>query len=356
MSETNCFFSIIMPVYNTERYLMDAAESVLAQTFGCFELLLIDDASPDGSGALCDALQARDARVRAVHLTKNRGLSGARNAGLDLAAGRYVYFMDSDDTIDETLLESVFRSLRENPAQAVLFGMYEEYFDASGAKKGVHEVKWRRAALRGRALRREIIKLESASLYGYAWNKVYDLERVRALGLRFETVPLIEDIRFNVAFFMDAHSLNCLDAALYRYAKRGTGSLTAKFAPDYYALHMERVRLLREQYLYWNMYTDEVKAVLGAVYARFLLSALQRNCDKRANMTHDARKNFVKELRESELYRELMPYAKPKSAGARAVAVLLKAKAETTPLLLARAVHAVERGLPLLFARVKQNR
>lgn len=350
------FFSVIMPVYKAERYLLAAAGSVLKQTFKDFELILVDDASPDACGAFCEVLQKKDGRVKALHQADNGGLSRARNAGLDAAHGRYVCFVDADDEISETLLESVYRSLTENPAQAVMFGMREEYCSENGNVKSVHEVKYPLMALRGDALRREIIRIEAASLYGYACNKTYELDFINQRKLRFEVVPLIEDIRFNVAFFMEAESLNCLDTAPYHYKKRGGESLTAKFAPDYYALHMERVRILKEQYQYWGMYDAEVKKTLGAVYVRFVLSALQRNCDKRAHMSHGARKNFVRELLKSELYRELMPYADPRGKAARTVAALLRSKNETALLALGRAVHTVERRLPFLFARVKQSR
>ncbi|HWR18600.1 MAG TPA: glycosyltransferase family 2 protein [Clostridia bacterium] len=350
------FFSVIMPVYRTENYLKSAAQSVLEQTFSDFELLLIDDFSPDMCGAICDALEGSDVRVRVVHLKKNEGLSGARNAGLTLARGRYVCFMDSDDTIDKTLLESLYNSLKNAPAQAVMFGMCEEYYDKFGRLKSTHEVIYREVNLRDENLRREIILIEQASLYGYACNKAYELAFIKEKGLTFKNVKLIEDIRFNVDFFMDAQSLNCLKTAPYHYKKRGGESLTAKFAPDYYALHMERVRLLKSQYESWGMYDENVKQVLGAVYARFILSALERNCDKRANRSLQARKSFVKELITDELYRELMPYAKPEGRLARAALRVLKSKNEAAILLLGRTVHTVSSSLPFLFARAKQSR
>jgi glycosyltransferase involved in cell wall biosynthesis len=350
------FFSVIMPVYKAERYLLEAAGSVLRQTYKDFELILVDDASPDACGTFCEVLQKKDGRVKALHQAENGGLSRARNAGLDAAQGYYVCFVDADDEISETLLESIHRSLIDNPAQAVMFGMREEYCTADGSVKSVHEIKCPPMALRGDKLRREIIKIEAASLYGYACNKAYELDFINQRKLRFEVVPLIEDIRFNVAFFMQADSLNCLGTAPYHYKKRGGESLTAKFAPNYYALHMERVRLLKEQYQNWGMYDLEVKQTLGAVYVRFVLSALQRNCDKRAHMSHAARKNFVRELMKSEFYRELVPFANPQGKTARTVAALLRSKNETALLALGRAVYTVERRLPFLFARAKQSR
>lgn len=89
-------FSIIIPVYNVEQYLDECVKSVLAQTYTDFEILLIDDGSPDNSGALCDKLAKEDSRIRVFH-QENRGLSGARNTGIRNAVGEYLQFLDSDD-------------------------------------------------------------------------------------------------------------------------------------------------------------------------------------------------------------------------------------------------------------------
>lgn len=90
--------SIIVPVYKVEKYLDTCVRSILAQTFTDFELILVDDGSPDGCGALCDAYAKEDPRVSVLH-KKNGGLSSARNVGIEAAGGKYIGFVDSDDYI-----------------------------------------------------------------------------------------------------------------------------------------------------------------------------------------------------------------------------------------------------------------
>lgn len=96
--------SVIVPVYNTEKYLRRCVDSILAQTFTDFELLLIDDGSTDGSGAICDEYAKKDSRVRVFH-KENGGVSSARNLGLDNAIGEYITFIDSDDFIEKSYFE-----------------------------------------------------------------------------------------------------------------------------------------------------------------------------------------------------------------------------------------------------------
>ena len=100
--------SIIVPVYKTEAYLPRCIDSILAQTFTDFELILVNDGSPDRCGAICDECAARDNRIRVIH-KENGGVSSARNAALDVAVGTYIAFVDSDDTVSETYLEDLMQ-------------------------------------------------------------------------------------------------------------------------------------------------------------------------------------------------------------------------------------------------------
>ena len=121
-------FSIIIPVYNVERYLDTCVESVLAQTFTDFEVLLIDDGATDSSGTICDCLAEKDSRVRVIH-QENQGLSGARNTGIREAKGYYLLFLDGDDWWSHpAVLENVARRLEETQADVLSFD-YQKSFD-----------------------------------------------------------------------------------------------------------------------------------------------------------------------------------------------------------------------------------
>lgn len=118
--------SIIVPVYNVEKYLEKCVRSILAQTFTDFELILVDDGSPDGSGAMCDQFAEQDQRVKVIH-KKNGGLSDARNAGIEIAQGEFLGFVDSDDYIEEDMYEMMYKNTIETNADIATCGVYDVY-------------------------------------------------------------------------------------------------------------------------------------------------------------------------------------------------------------------------------------
>lgn len=121
--------SVIVPVYKTEQYLERCVKSIVSQTYRDIEVILVDDGSPDGSGKLADMLASADERIRVVH-KENGGLSSARNAGLDIAIGEYVSFVDSDDFISQTMLENMHRLMKSTGADVVATGRIDKYEDS----------------------------------------------------------------------------------------------------------------------------------------------------------------------------------------------------------------------------------
>ena len=113
--------SVIVPVYNVEKYIRRCVDSILAQTFEDFELILVDDGSPDNCPAICDEYAAKDNRVRVIH-QENGGVSGARNAALNVATGEYIAFCDSDDWWETGFLESMVSSAHSSRADMVMTG------------------------------------------------------------------------------------------------------------------------------------------------------------------------------------------------------------------------------------------
>ena len=202
--------SIIVPVYKTERFLSACISSILAQTFTDFELILVDDGSPDSCPALCDAAAAKDSRIRVIH-QKNCGLSGARNAGLDAAEGEWIAFVDSDDTITPDFCAKLYHAAQEAGAQMAVCN----YRQVDEALTPIREQYLH--------VRREVLTpeqaLEHSTLLPYmvVWNKLY--HRSIFAQLRFAEGKLNEDTLLIAYAYEKADRIANIPDALYLYRK-----------------------------------------------------------------------------------------------------------------------------------------
>ena len=128
MTMPNPTISVIVPVYRAEKYLEECVRSILAQTYRDFELLLVEDGSPDRCGEICDRLAEQDRRITVIH-KKNEGVSIARNTGIDRARGAYLPFVDSDDTLDEGFLEAALSDLERSGTDLYISGLWMETWE-----------------------------------------------------------------------------------------------------------------------------------------------------------------------------------------------------------------------------------
>lgn len=352
------YFSIVMPAYGVEKYIEKAIKSIQKQTYTDWELIVVDDCTPDKSAKLAQRFAEKDERIRVIHHEKNQGLSLARNSGLKEARGEYIWFMDPDDYVDGDVLSKVKDSLEKNPAEVVLFGLVEEYYDRRGKLEYTHTIcPQEKLYDRQEELRKAVIYLERQTLYGYAWNKIYHLGYIRQMRFQYENVTLIEDFLFNVKYFMDIKRLNILGIAPYHYAKRLCANLTNKFVPEYFALHRQRIELLFDQHAYWNLCTKEVREILGSLYGRYILSALERNCDKRSGMKHTQRYLWCRGLFSQGLFNELIPAAKAEDSRILAFALIfLRWKKTLLCLAMGRTIYVIRKGFPMVYSKAKSGR
>ena len=217
--------SIIIPVYNVEQYIERCVESVLEQTYDNLDILLIDDGSRDGSGALCDALANNDERIRVFH-KKNGGLSDARNMGLDKSKGEYVFFLDSDDYIHKNTIEILYNELFLSGADFVIaekkdvYDLNRSYHTIS---KDYKKIEWGKL---------EFLK----ELYGnkgiqctVAWGKLYKKELFKEI--RYPVGLLSEDEATMYKLGLMSKKVSYLELPLYYYMQRGD-SIMGNEKPD----------------------------------------------------------------------------------------------------------------------------
>lgn len=288
-------FSIIVPVYNTEKYLDRCVKSLLSQTLSDIEVILVDDGSPDGSGRICDDFSAGDPRVRAIH-KKNEGQGIARNAGLDLASGEYVLFIDSDDYIEEDTCSRLFSYMKEKKVQLCSFGYIIE--DPSGGEVYRPEISER--IYRKEEIRDEFIhhffgdSSEQDELRGVsACMTAFQREMIEKYQIRFpsERQVLSEDTVFSLEFCRHIDGAAVLPAFFYHYVQNES-SFSHAYRPDRYPLTLRLCSILEDyarQYGILEKVRGRINRVMWVSLMECLKQEVKREDTNRKQIVYNVR-------------------------------------------------------------------
>ena len=221
---TNFRFSIIVPIYNVEKYLKQCVDSVLSQTFKDFELILVNDGSPDGSPKLCDEYACKDHRIRVIH-KQNGGLSSARNSGIRDSKGEYVLFLDSDDYwANPSMLEDI-NDLLDNTDVVII----KHYFHYEHNNEDVLAcVDFSESDFKDDVFEHQMRQLVSQQLFdACAWNKVVRREILTNNDIYFEEGIIAEDLDWAARIMLYAKRVRVLEKPGYAYRKGRVGALTS---------------------------------------------------------------------------------------------------------------------------------
>lgn len=228
--------SIVIPIYNVEKYLNRCVDSVIHQTYRNIEIILIDDGSPDKSPQLCDDWCQKDSRIRVVH-KQNAGLGMARNTGIENAAGEFICFFDSDDFVETTLIEKVYKAAKKYDAQSVIYGY--NCVAVTGEVRKTNIPIGTQKVFKGAEVR-ELLLLEMidsvpnehriSKISMSAWSKLYSMELIQKTGWRFcsEREYSCEDLYSHLHWYADVDTAVVIFEPLYNYCDNGT-SLTKTY-------------------------------------------------------------------------------------------------------------------------------
>ena len=207
MNEVYPKISVIVPVYKAEAYLHRCVDSLLAQTFQDFEVLLIDDGSPDRSGEICDEYARKDSRVRVFH-KENGGVSSARQYGMDHAQGEYTIHADPDDWVEPTMLEELYRKAKEEDADMVICDFY---YEKQGKTK---EEKQKPSSLEHTTVLSELFY----NLHGSSWNKLIRRRCFEKSNIKYPLeLSYCEDLFVNACLLANDIRVGYLPKAFYHY-------------------------------------------------------------------------------------------------------------------------------------------
>ena len=292
------FFSVIIPIYNVERYIRRGIECLMAQTFKDFEIVMIDDSSTDGGGKLCDEISRKYANVTVIHQA-NTGSGGARNAGIEAASGQYLAFYDIDDLVSPDWLERIYEYIVQYHPQLLIYG----YREVNTRYQTNIPYRFGFARYESNAeLRSQYVDTISGMNFnnGFVWNKVYELRFIKEHDIRFENLRIQQDEVFNLSIYPLVDHVLVVPDVLYEYYVYYNGNTASHYIPDRLDIYRRVRDAFVEMYQDWGLQDERF---LKYIYNRFYGSVLQHinyNLYHPANgLTSSERKQELKKVFEA---------------------------------------------------------
>ena len=177
--------SILMPVYNACEYLEETVDSILNQTYEEFELVIVNDGSSDNTGVICNRLEEKDDRIRVIH-KENTGVSDTRNIALDNAKGKYIAFIDSDDSVHKDYLKILLSSIEKSKGQLAVCGFKERKISTNGQIEELSRVFYPKEVIAIEDMKDLIMDFGNSGLLNPLWNKLYSREIIEENNIRFK--------------------------------------------------------------------------------------------------------------------------------------------------------------------------
>jgi len=346
--------SVIMPAYGVEAYIERAVDSLLGQSFADFELIIVDDGSPDRTGELADALAARDARVRVIHQA-NAGAPIARNRAMREAQGRYFFFMDADDWAEGDMLKDMVAMAQAHQLDAVVAGFYiDTYYSETRFYRqrlcAAPEIFTSRQAFRQAAWR----LFDKNQLYP-PWNKLLRADYLRARHIEFPDT-FWDDLPFNLAVFRDIERVGVTDRAYYHFIRARAESEGARYREGVYEKREEEHRWMQELYACWGVSDPNSEEMIQRRYAERMLGCVENVAGPACPLSRRDKLAKVREMVNNPALRRALAVARPHSLVLKLLFLSLKTRCAPLVLCEGRFMSFVKRRAGHLFAALRANR
>jgi len=284
--------SVIVPIYKVEKYIHRCIDSILNQTYTSLEIILVDDGSPDNCGKIIDKYKVKDNRIKVIH-KKNGGLSDARNAGMKIASGEFIVFVDSDDWLEKNMIELMIQSNRYYRADIVQSAFFYAYENKRLIDNRYSSRKDESVLLNKKSLMFELVINEKVK--NFAWGKLYKTELIKDIpfkeGVLFEDVFWAHQVMHRVNKFVIIHK------PLYNYYQRND-SIVA----NYSSRNLDILKGLKERHLFLQQHYPELlnesyKMILKTSLIHYNLLLMSRKKESSYVHMKDIKTNIKKDLK-----------------------------------------------------------
>ena len=292
--ENNPKISIIIPIYNAERFIDRCMKSVYAQTFTDVEIILVNDGSTDNSAAICK--KYRDADPRITYIEKENGGAGsARNAGMDAARGEYLAFPDADDWFEPQMYDELYALAKSGDFDVIFSGVnyYKQTGDGGTEYSRTQNIE--AVAFTDQAACRENIMtfFPTTTIFDVPWNKLYKRRIVTENNLRFTDIRRCQDATFNIDFYDHISSAASIDKAYYDYMENTADDVRRKFPKDYMDTIVFYYPRLIGILSGWGVHQGDIKRHYDSTFVLSVYSTADRYDNPRWELTKEEQRAYI---------------------------------------------------------------
>lgn len=346
--------SVIIPVYGVEDWVGRAIESVQAQTYEDFELILVDDGSPDRSGAVCDDYARRDQRISVIH-KKNGGAASARNAAIAVARGTYLFFMDADDWCEPDMLARMHACAEHDSLDLVVAGFYIDTYRSDEKffreKKSLPSKRYASA----QEFRRDAYRLFDCNLLYTPWNKLYRASYLREHGIEFPNVWW-DDLPFNLAVLRDIERVALMEDAFYHFLRARSESENTKYRAGTFEKREEENGWMRELYEHWGVCDENAREFLARRHVERVVGCIETLTCADCPLTSAEKKSEVARMVLAPSVQQAVAEARPGSFMMRAMLAPIRWRKPGLMMMESRFISWVKRNFVGVFAYLKAHR
>ncbi|GAB2498687.1 glycosyltransferase [Alkalibacterium psychrotolerans] len=318
--------SIIMPVYNSSKYLNKAINSVLYQTFEDYELIIIDDGSKDNSLSIIEDYALADSRIK-VMTQPNKGPSSARNKGLEAASGQYVYFIDSDDEVSDSLLAKSIEKINENFPDVLMFGMCIEEVGRNEEIKSKIITKASKGMYTSENFSNLTVDNDFHDLLGFTTNKLYKRDVLTHYNIKFdEEIHYLEDMFFNKKVFKCVNNFEIIDDCLYYYKRRKRTSGANTFQNKFFDLQMEAVRARKELLEDWEFERIKIETEVANLHMLAIKATCSVLFKQTNNLTFKEKCMYIDQVLQNPLTANRMKHYSASTTGDKMLKFIVNQK------------------------------
>lgn len=322
----NIKLSILMPVYNGEKYIAKSINNILNQTFTNFELIIVNDGSIDSSKEICEQFSEIDNRIKVIN-KKNTGVSDTRNELLKKATGEYIGFVDSDDKIDEKMFEVLVNKIEKYKSDLVVCGFIEEKIIDDKVVNQIEKNYYHKEYENIEEMKTTFMELLNSESLHPLWNKLYKREIIEKNNIKFnKNFKTGEDFIFNLEYLLNAKDISFCNENFYYYAKRSNGSITHQYIDDMYGKGIDIHNKLEEFLKKMNLFTEENQYILCGNHLMGVFSAFLNLFHKDCNMTLDEKCKCIRNIINREYVRECVKKRKKDKGIIRITSTLIRIK------------------------------